>query len=168
MHNMGADMTKISLQNKKAESGRSMIEMLGVLAIIGVLSIGGIVAYTYGMTYYRANEIMNEVNLLSVSLTTQISTQGALETEGDKYETEMGDTLNTGHTVEAFSNGEDTFTIYVYNVQNKVSTRLKNFSGGNVEIDEYDDISGVTLTDENHTNVGFTYPNWPDEEDDDD
>ena len=27
---------------KKLESGRSMVEMLGVLAIIGVLSIGGI------------------------------------------------------------------------------------------------------------------------------
>ena len=29
----------------KLESGRSMVEMLGVLAIIGVLSIGGIAGY---------------------------------------------------------------------------------------------------------------------------
>ena len=28
------------------ESGRSMIEMLGVLAIIGVLSVGGIAGYS--------------------------------------------------------------------------------------------------------------------------
>ena len=28
------------------ESGRSMVEMLGVLAIIGVLSVGGIAGYT--------------------------------------------------------------------------------------------------------------------------
>ena len=32
--------------NKKSQSGRSMVEMLGVLAIIGVLSIGGIAGYT--------------------------------------------------------------------------------------------------------------------------
>ena len=30
----------------KNESGRSMVEMLGVLAIIGVLSVGGIAGYT--------------------------------------------------------------------------------------------------------------------------
>lgn len=38
------------------ESGRSMVEMLGVLAIIGVLSIGGIAGYTLAMDKYRANE----------------------------------------------------------------------------------------------------------------
>ena len=35
---------------KKAnESGRSMVEMLGVLAIIGVLSVGGVAGYHYAM-----------------------------------------------------------------------------------------------------------------------
>ncbi len=41
------------------ESGRSMVEMLGVLAIIGVLSIGGIAGYTIAMNRYRANEIID-------------------------------------------------------------------------------------------------------------
>ena len=40
---------------KKNESGRSMVEMLGVLAIIGVLSIGGIAGYTMSMDRHRAN-----------------------------------------------------------------------------------------------------------------
>ena len=35
------------------QSGRSMIEMLGVLAIIGVLSVGGIAGYSKAMTKYR-------------------------------------------------------------------------------------------------------------------
>lgn len=43
------------------ESGRSMVEMLGVLAIIGVLSIGGIAGYTMAMNKYRANEIVNAI-----------------------------------------------------------------------------------------------------------
>ncbi|MBQ3695900.1 MAG: hypothetical protein II938_02900 [Alphaproteobacteria bacterium] len=45
------------------ESGRSMVEMLGVLAIIGVLSIGGIAGYTQVMKKYKANELINAMNM---------------------------------------------------------------------------------------------------------
>ena len=44
---------------KKIESGRSMIEMLGVLAIIGVLSIGGLAAYTMAMDRNAANGVLD-------------------------------------------------------------------------------------------------------------
>ena len=47
---------------KKSEQGRSMVEMLGVLAIIGVLSIGGIAGYTLSMRRYRANQIADVMN----------------------------------------------------------------------------------------------------------
>jgi Tfp pilus assembly protein PilE len=47
---------------RKNESGRSMVEMLGVLAIIGVLSIGGIAGYTLSMNRYRANEGVDFAN----------------------------------------------------------------------------------------------------------
>ena len=43
---------------KKLQSGRSMIEMLGVLAIIGVLSIGGLAAYNTAMSRNKANDIL--------------------------------------------------------------------------------------------------------------
>ena len=39
-----------------SESGRSMVEMLGVLAIIGVLSIGAVAGYKFAITKYKANE----------------------------------------------------------------------------------------------------------------
>ena len=55
------------------ESGRSMVEMLGTLAIIGVLSIGGIVGYSYGMDKYRANQTINDVMLRAVDIITQLS-----------------------------------------------------------------------------------------------
>ena len=42
---------------KKLESGRSMVEMLGVLAIIGVLSVGGIAGYSLAMRRHRANGV---------------------------------------------------------------------------------------------------------------
>ncbi|MBR4926821.1 MAG: hypothetical protein IKY98_00685 [Alphaproteobacteria bacterium] len=55
----------------KFESGRSMVEMLGVLAVVGVLSIGGIAGYSYGMDKYRANETTNQIMLRAIDLMTQ-------------------------------------------------------------------------------------------------
>ena len=55
-------MTKLN-----QESGRSMVEMLGVLAIIGVLSIGGIAGYTMAMERYKANEVINAAAMLSIA-----------------------------------------------------------------------------------------------------
>ena len=46
---------------KKFQNGRSMIEMLGVLAIIGVLSIGGLAGYTMAMNRWRANTLTDYV-----------------------------------------------------------------------------------------------------------
>ena len=46
------------------ETGRSMVEMLGVLAIIGVLSVGGIAGYNMAMKRYRANEILNTASMM--------------------------------------------------------------------------------------------------------
>ena len=46
---------------KKSQSGRSMVEMLGVLAIIGVLSVGGIAGYTLSMRRHRANGVADTV-----------------------------------------------------------------------------------------------------------
>ena len=47
----------------KNEIGRSMVEMLGVLAVIGVLSVGGIMGYRFAMNKYIANETINELSI---------------------------------------------------------------------------------------------------------
>ena len=39
-------MNRQTKKHKTNETGRSMVEMLGVLAIVGVLSVGGISAYS--------------------------------------------------------------------------------------------------------------------------
>ena len=46
------------------QSGRSMVEMLGVLAIIGVLSVGAIAGYSKAMMKYKLNKHLESVNLL--------------------------------------------------------------------------------------------------------
>ena len=45
--------------------GRSMIEMLGVLAIIGVLSVGGIAGYSKAMMKYRINKTIEQITLIA-------------------------------------------------------------------------------------------------------
>ena len=49
----------------KNQNGRSMIEMLGVLAIIGVLSVGGIAGYSKAMTKYRINKTIEQITLIA-------------------------------------------------------------------------------------------------------
>ena len=49
---------------KNLENGRSMIEMLGVLAIIGVLSVGGIAGYGKAMEKFKVNKIVEDYNML--------------------------------------------------------------------------------------------------------
>ena len=52
---------------QRIQSGRSMVEMLGVLAIIGVLSITAVSGYTKSMTKHKINETVHVAGqLLSV------------------------------------------------------------------------------------------------------
>lgn len=46
------------------ELGRSMVEMLGVLAIVGVLSLGGVLGYTKAMAKHRVDATLNQVSIL--------------------------------------------------------------------------------------------------------
>ena len=48
----------------KSENGRSMVEMLGVLAIIGVLSVGAISGYSKAMFKYKLNKHAEQMNTL--------------------------------------------------------------------------------------------------------
>lgn len=58
------------------ENGRSMVEMLGVLAIIGVLSVGGIAGYSKAMNKYKINKTTDQVSMLVANLRTLFSSQG--------------------------------------------------------------------------------------------
>lgn len=46
---------------KKNQTGRTMIEMLGVLAVIGVLTIGGLQGYQYVMKRHRISTTIQQV-----------------------------------------------------------------------------------------------------------
>ena len=58
------------------ENGRSMVEMLGVLAIIGVLSVGGIAGYSKAMNKYKINKTNDQVSMLVANIRTLFASQG--------------------------------------------------------------------------------------------
>ena len=53
---------------KSNQSGRSMLEMLGVLSIIGVLSAGGIAGYTKMMERQKINATMQQINIIAAKI----------------------------------------------------------------------------------------------------
>ena len=58
------------------ESGRSMVEMLGVLAIVGVLSVGAIAGYSKAMMKYKINKTTDQISMLVSNIRTTFSSQG--------------------------------------------------------------------------------------------
>ena len=55
---------RVKPDNDSLCAGRSMVEMLGVLAIIGVLSVGAIAGYSKAMFKYKLNQHAQAVNML--------------------------------------------------------------------------------------------------------
>ncbi len=67
-------------KQKTAETGRSMVEMLGVLMLMGFLSVGGVLTFRYVMTYYQAGEIQEAVTQAKVLVSTrQVRTLSRLQ-----------------------------------------------------------------------------------------
>ena len=51
-------------QSNSIQQGRSMVEMIGVLAIIGVLSVGAISGYASAMNKHKLNKLTQQYNTL--------------------------------------------------------------------------------------------------------
>ena len=75
---------------KKLESGRSMIEMLGVLAIIGVLSVGGIAGYSKAMTKFKTNKVADNVSMIVTNIRTLYAQQKTYEGLDNTTAVQMG------------------------------------------------------------------------------
>ena len=59
---------------KTEQKGRSMIEMLGVLAIIGVLSVGGISGYSKAMAKFKLTKAQDQISMLLINIRTAFAT----------------------------------------------------------------------------------------------
>ena len=112
------------------ESGRSMVEMLGVLAIIGVLTVVGITGFRQAITKHRANELLNESNKRAAVVAGQLSMMGAAQGSLNEFTQNefAGGTFKTNPITPI--NG--TFKIGIDNVPDDVCTQMQGMIGGAV------------------------------------
>ncbi|MBR5129786.1 MAG: hypothetical protein IKV03_00985 [Alphaproteobacteria bacterium] len=100
------------------ETGRSMVEIIATLAIVGVLSIAGIIGYSYAMNKYHAGAIFEDVNLRMVEIISQVY-QGK-QGEDIVISEELGERGESGYEIEVFPNmGSEPF-IMVKQVPSRV------------------------------------------------
>ena len=60
--------------DKIEQAGRSMVEMLGVLAIIGVLSVGGISGYSKAMAKFKLTKVQDQLSMMIMNIRTAYAT----------------------------------------------------------------------------------------------
>ncbi len=71
------------------QSGRSMVEMLGVLAIVGVLSVGGIAGYSTAMNTYKLNQAQTQISAITSKLATYAERNGSYAGLNNKVATKI-------------------------------------------------------------------------------
>ncbi len=118
------------------ESGRSMVEMLGVLAIIGVLSIGGIAGYSMAMNRYRANEALDAASKLAVVVFAGAQTYAATHGSTDGYSSSIPTLYDAGLTAGTKTGSGSNITI---------TGKSKTPGGVSITATAVDD-SGVTIS----------------------
>ncbi len=69
-HDFLTTCTPVGTRAKRrwADAGRSMVEILGVLAIVGVLSIGGIAGYVTASRNLRINNLKDEISTIVANI----------------------------------------------------------------------------------------------------
>ena len=119
-----------------------MIEMLGVLAIVGVLSVGGIAGYSKAMMKFKTNQIVDQVSTIVTNIKTLYAQQknyngldndtaisiGAVPNE---LGTSTDLTNSFGGSVFIITNSDDTFEIYFDSLPKEACITLATNDWGN-------------------------------------
>ncbi len=107
------------------ELGRSMVEMLGVLAVVGVLSIGAIQGYRYAFNKYNANETINELNIRAHDISQRMDQIIESNFVGI-IDMEMGNVTRSGYPITARTHPQyvDFFEMFVSDVPSDVCKQI--------------------------------------------
>ena len=124
---------------KSPQTGRSMLEMLGVLAIIGVLSVGAIMGFRQAMNRHKANVILNDVSLAFEELATH-ETTGAIS----RYQV-TAFTPESGHTLYAKRDANGNVSVEVQGVAKGVCEVLIQYDKTELYT-QISDTAGAKLT----------------------
>ncbi len=130
-------LSKFYLRNKESrffgakptqndESGRSMVEMLGVLALIGILSVAGIAGYKTAMTKYRTNELLEEVTKRAMVVASKISLNGLKAPMTPSAELIDEFTNPKGYEFLVSKKNDNQFNILIDTVAEEVCNHMKS------------------------------------------
>ncbi len=64
------------MKSVKYQSGRSMVEILGVLGIIAMLSVVGLLGYSYAMDRHKRNTFLHQLDNIEASIRTSFIATG--------------------------------------------------------------------------------------------
>lgn len=118
------------MQIKFNEIGRSMTEMLGVLAIIGVLSVASIMGYKFAMDKYRANDVVYEVNMRATDIWHKFQDKN-LPNHDETQITDFPEwslTTSTGYPIYMVSHPDIAFKTFVKDVSPNVCKNILNMN----------------------------------------
>ena len=130
--------TKMIKTKSKSQNGRSMVEMLGVLAIIGVLSVGGVYGYGVAMKKHKANELLHQASMLATTISAQIQSKGELPQSIEDFGNGKYGTFSTPTKAN-----DEQFEMKITDMDEAVCAQVAKMSGGMVRQAE---CNGTTLT----------------------
>ena len=131
---------KTNKNYKRSQKGRSMVEMLGVLAIVGVLSVGGVYGYGVAMKKHKANETLHKASMLATTVSAY-----AMSNDGN-LPSSIADFANLGYDTELTDNGTQ-FKLTMKGVGYDVCKQMQSSKGGIAQGVECDETTGnATIT----------------------
>ncbi len=141
----------------KKEFGRSMVEMLGTLAVIGVISVAALVGYDIAMAKYHTNNISHDVGLAMTAIDSMPFDQIPFPENAESVDKLS---LKSNYSIYYAADYDSEFYIEVRNLGQKVCDYL--YEDANPYILSVD-VNGVQdgICHDNNDNVvrfRFTYP----------
>ena len=136
------------LYSLRTQIGRSMVEMLAVLAIIGILSIGSIAGYNYAINKNHANNLLDEASKMALSANLQLQ-MGKHPAEVDLSDFDTSPFGNVRFSNELTLLDDPVgLGIRVDGVDQAVCKALGGMNGGRISVAKWDDDALITLTPE--------------------
>jgi len=109
---------------KLNEQGRSMVEILGVLAIVGILSIGGIAGYQYAYSSYQAGQIQDVIGKAKL-LATQNNRSSHVK-EVRRFVENMLSKYKSDDTIPMVTHRDGKYIVDLFKVTDSVCEKLQN------------------------------------------
>lgn len=122
--------------------GRSMIEMLGVLAIIGVLSVGGIAGYSQALEKWKINKALEGYNYLTQGLIEHIDNLRTMQPDNDENKYYLAETIKGLNLIP------EGWSVQDRNLIDTAGSRIAVFSSRNHLV--YDIALGTYSFNDNH------------------